>query len=185
MTGKQGVSKNHYDCFWPCQIFIFTIDLNKLFIRQGCCRNVFENIYKFNNYNRIKKLFKSIAKIQTIKAVLLSDIYFYFIFSFPKLTNYFLSSIQTKIDQIWGIGFDWHAIWYTEVGMTLAQNSVVSIFGGWVLSGYNCKNCCFLNQTMSNSELHNRPIRKGDVRVFTYFDFEIGLFLSNLPSELN
>ena len=36
--------------------------------------------------------------------------------------------IFTKIDQIWKTGFSWRIIWYSGVGMTSDQNSVVPRF---------------------------------------------------------
>ena len=63
--------------------------------------------------NSFRNLRRSLRPFLTI-----SDIHFYLFSIFPpKLQNDLLSSIMTKIDEIWWMGFDWCAIWYSEAGM--------------------------------------------------------------------
>ena len=49
-----------------------------------------------------------------------------YLFFPPRLENYLLSLIVTKIDKIWGISFDWRAVWYSGVGMISSQNLIMT-----------------------------------------------------------
>ena len=67
-----------------------------------------------------------------------------------------LSSIPTKIDHTWEIGFNWRRIWCSWMGMTPRLKFSCAIMGeGGDAENQNCKTCSFLKQLIDNLKLCN------------------------------